>query len=421
MATYTRAQVLQVILDNIAANGANAITGDVLQGVLNIMADQEGLADNVIFENDFLGSNTVEDALLALAGSNIPAWNTDAEYPAGYVVKFNHVLYEALTIIEAGGVSPSHNASWGAISGGSGTTPMTADEIRDSLQTLTGEDMLDSAKTKYTGYDSSAAAFAALFAKFITTYNPATTYQIGHVVSYGSYLRMCKVAGTLNVLPTNADNWVIIGREEDTESSTNFMMYHDGDEKVSSFAIPTGETISFDERGLYKDLAFKFLWEITGDSEATPTTFNTRSFDHQFDDEDVYTIKLTVYNSLGNEIATETKTNFITVQEPVVDFRVYWGLSADDAVDEAEILGSTNFIDETPAEIEIPFAMAEAAFPWFAAPATMVYTEYMAHVLPIWNDIANTYNITDVYVDGILHKLYIYKHMTEITTISFKI
>jgi len=98
---------------------------------------------------------------------------------------------------------------------------------------------------------------------------------------------------------------------------------------------------------------------------------------------------------------------------------IYWGFSNDDIVLEDEILTGYSFIDLTPSEIEINFAMTEPAYPWFAAPVTSIYTEYL-DVLGGWNDIHGAYNVSEVVLNGTLYKLYVYKFITQIDAHKYR-
>ena len=137
----TKAEVLAKILADLPSAGDPPISAADLRGVLEFMAAQESLAEETSYTNDFqpLLSN-VKQFLDALLNANIPLYSSDRNYASGYTVRFSNSLYTSNTAITAGGDNPDVSANWDSTLSGSA---MTAAEIRDLLQTLTGANRLN--------------------------------------------------------------------------------------------------------------------------------------------------------------------------------------------------------------------------------------------------------------------------------------
>jgi len=428
MAKYTKAQV-DTAITTILDNASGLVTPAIVRAVLATLRDMEQLASYIKFTNATLQATTVEEALAAIAHANIPVWSSELTYDAGYTVYWQYLLYVANVNITAGGAEPGASNNWILVSGGEGGT-MTAGQIKASLETLTLTDRLNASAIQglitdadQLTYDDPAFGFIGSALNFLVLrqnmdYSQTMTYKVGYVVFYSGKLYRCKIT-CVNIPPTNTNYWQVA--IPNFTSSADFVAIHEDAQKTTDFVITTGDTVTFEERCLLFTQAITYKWEIQNEAYGSPIVYSyKRAFDYVFTLAGTYKITLSALDSSGSVIDSELKTGFVEVEDPVQNFTIYYGTSADNIVLEAEAVLGTAFIDTTPTETLINFNMQSNAYPWMVAPASHVYTLCRDESLGGWFDITQVYSVSNIYIGGILHKLYMYKFPTLIIAMSFK-
>lgn len=149
MAEYTKAQILQLIADNLPDNITKAILPDHLREVVIKLTDMLQGAEFISYTHGFrsLLAN-VKQALDDLIECNIPTW-IDTDWPDNYTVFHEGDLYHSNDIISEGEAAPDVSAKWDIVSGTGGTT-MTAEQIAAALNTITVlANMVSSNRVKY--------------------------------------------------------------------------------------------------------------------------------------------------------------------------------------------------------------------------------------------------------------------------------
>lgn len=185
----TKAEVLAKILADLPTNGNNELTAAILQGVLNFMADQETLVEDISYTN---GNHpliaNIKQALDELIENNIPTW-VDQDYPDNYTVFYDGALYHSNDVIAEGEAAPDASAKWDLVSG-TGGDDMTAGEIVTALETLAINAALNSTKVRYsTGvsvYAQILAMVADIAAKQPKLYN--SRYFVGGTGESSSWI-----------------------------------------------------------------------------------------------------------------------------------------------------------------------------------------------------------------------------------------
>jgi len=136
MPKYTKTQVEDFTNAQIIDNITKENTPEKLRNVLAYHRDMEKLASYVKFVNDFLGSQTVDDALTYLAGKNIPSWS-DKDWPVEYFVFYSENLYRSNEAVSVGEDNPGLSSKWDQFGA------LTNSQIRDLLETLTSTNRLN--------------------------------------------------------------------------------------------------------------------------------------------------------------------------------------------------------------------------------------------------------------------------------------
>lgn len=166
MAGYNKQQLNQFALEKLPDNNSNEIYPEDLREVLSRMLDQLVLSSYVKFENTFLGSNTLQQALDELVGFNLPQWLPDRTYPGNYFVAYGDDLYRSKYLIPAGGSSPPLNSNWSPIFNGI--------KIRDLLVALEGDQRLPFSAIKGFPLEEEICDFVAIYQNIHKT----TTFSV---------------------------------------------------------------------------------------------------------------------------------------------------------------------------------------------------------------------------------------------------
>ncbi len=164
MAEFTKAQILQLIADNLPDNITKSILPEHLREVVIKLTDMLQGAEFISFDVDHQGQNfdNVNQALLYLLNVNIPTW-VDADYLDQYVVYHEGALYRSSDAITQGSAAPDVNANWELVSG-TGGDDMTPAEIVTALETLAINSALNATKVRYSTGVSVAGQIASMLA-----------------------------------------------------------------------------------------------------------------------------------------------------------------------------------------------------------------------------------------------------------------
>jgi len=427
MAKYTKAQVdekIALILDN----NSKLVNAAIVRAVLATLRDMEQLASYIKHVNLTLDTLTVEDALTAITNANIPVFNVNRPYKAGFTVYWQYILYVANIDIVTGGQTPDISANWIPVAGGSGGT-MTAGQIKAALETLQGTARLSASAINglltdadQLTYDDPAFGFIGSALNYLVLrqnmdYSQTLAYKVGNIVFYNSKLYRCKLA-CVNVPPTSTNNWELAVPAPTSEA--DFVAFYNDLEKKTDFVVTTGGTVSFDERCLLSVKGISYIWEIQNEAENSPIVYKIRkSFDYDFDTAGTYTIRLSVFNSEGGLIDSIEKQSFIEVADTIPDFTVYYGTSEDTSVSQGEVEAGTTYIDTTPIETQIDYNITTPAVPWFAAPASNEYTHFQGQIAG-WMPISDGWTKSQLYINSILYTLYVYTYPTQVNYFMFK-
>lgn len=162
MPTYTRAEILAKIAEDITTNGAAEITGAVLKGVLDYMVGEAITPTQIEIpatdEIEMLeGITTLDAALIEIAQKNVPVWTSGMVAKAGYMVHHLGYLYYLKNDVDSGDTDPpaTDTTNYERI--------MTGAQMVASLEALTGADMLDATKV-YADYGGASTVQAAITA-----------------------------------------------------------------------------------------------------------------------------------------------------------------------------------------------------------------------------------------------------------------
>lgn len=428
MAKYTKAQV-DAAITTILDNSSGLVTPAILRAVLATLRDMEQLASYIKHVNLTLDTLTVEDALTAITNANIPVFNVNRPYKAGYTVYWQYILYVANIDIVTGGQTPDISANWIPVAGGSGGT-MTAAQIKASLESLEGTARLSASAINGLltdaddlTYDDPAFGFIGSALNYLVLrqnmdYSQTLSYKVGNIVFYNSKLYRCKLP-CVNVPPSSTNYWELA--IPGFTSVADFVAFFGDDPFSANVSISTNDSVNFDERCLLFSQPLTFKWEIQNMIFGSPiVTLYKKTFDYTFDTPGNYNITLSVYNSAGSLIASKVKESFVIVTTPVVNFTVYHGISDDATVLEAEILLGTSFNNPNPMLTTINWNMSVDNYPWFVAPATHDYLMCEFTNLQGWFPITQVFNKTQIYINSVLHTLYIYKSKTKFNGMNFK-
>lgn len=325
--SYTKEYVQNQHNELLADNNQKLITEAKMRQVMLLMRDMVKPSTEVMFQNAFLNSDNVAQAITNLAGISVPLWNSGKNYPTNYVVHYDSALWKAKVAIPAGNDPPGTNANWGSM--GLALTPA---QLSAKLQELIGANRLPKSAVK-------GGEFALNFRGEGDIYDETWLAEFGYV-SPGDFFI---ARGTDEPTgPYNDGDWMVIMEPQwpidpmetddtlykrlpfgDIETldlpSQNIdfiaiegVNHHESDDP---FIIEVGDTVRLESRLTLLEAFSKIEWNVVCLDPATILSSNRRDPEFTFSQAGLYQVNLGVANRAGTSLGTKTVIGFIDVQD----------------------------------------------------------------------------------------------------------